>query len=108
MRVTAMYLAFAALTGSGCLRDIRDIVFHCDSEHQCGAGGTCEPTGLCSFPDSACPAGRRYGSLAGDLAGQCVAEFILPDAGIDAPPIDSPVAAWCPRPALSPIQTCAR
>src|SRR5690242_11764591 len=99
MRVTAMYLAFAALTGSGCLRDIK---FICFSDDQCDgeAGGTCEPVGYCSFPDFACaPPSRRYGSLAGkDYAGKCVGEhYIPPDAGIDAAvPIDSPIAAWCP------------
>lgn len=38
----------------------------------CGAGGQCEPDGLCSFADSACPSGRAYGGeVAGDVAGQC-------------------------------------
>jgi len=34
--------------------------------------GTCEPTGFCSFPDATCTSGKRYGSLSGALADQCV------------------------------------
>jgi len=76
-----------------------------------GAGGSCEPVGYCSFPDSACgPAGRRYGGLASNgLAGKWVGEFIRPDAGIDAPPIDSPIATCCPVPyAVASSDLCAR
>lgn len=50
--------------------------FACDQAADCSDGGsvgTCEPTGWCSFPDTTCESGSRYGELAGDgLAGQCV------------------------------------
>jgi len=68
--------------------------FHCDTDHTCGAGGTCEASGLCSFPDGSCgPGGQRYGDLSGDLSGTCVPGNQPPaDAGIDTPivpPVDA-------------------
>lgn len=52
--------------------------FSCEDDDQCaadGRDGTCEPTGACSFPDDACPSGRRYGDHSrSDLAGMCVDE----------------------------------
>src|SRR5206468_4112703 len=66
--------------------------FECTSNASCRNGGimgTCETTGFCSFPDSTCALGSRYGTAAGGgLAGQCVGEMIGSDAGsgaIDAP-----------------------
>lgn len=48
-------------------------VFNCQNATDCGGDGTCEPSGFCSFPDPACPSGRRYGDLAGTgLANKCV------------------------------------
>jgi hypothetical protein len=49
--------------------------FVCDADVQCvtdDAAGRCEPEGVCSFPDEACPSGHRYGKLGGELAGECV------------------------------------
>jgi hypothetical protein len=47
--------------------------FACSADAQCGAGGRCEAVGYCSFPDSACSAGRRFDELApGELASECV------------------------------------
>lgn len=35
--------------------------------------GVCEPTGFCSFPDTSCPSGQRYGEFAGEGLGEaCV------------------------------------
>lgn len=48
-----------------------DTTFECSANAQC-EGGTCEPLGLCSFPDDGCDSGRRYGELSGTLAGTCV------------------------------------
>jgi cysteine-rich repeat protein len=45
--------------------------FECSTSDEC-SGGTCEPDGLCSFADAACPSGRRYGESAGGKAGTCV------------------------------------
>jgi Concanavalin A-like lectin/glucanases superfamily/Domain of unknown function (DUF2341) len=51
--------------------------FVCEGDDDCtkgGARGVCEPTGACSFPDDACPSGRRYGAYGSDgLANKCVA-----------------------------------
>jgi hypothetical protein len=66
----------------------------CKTDDQCRSevkqGGQCEmSTGLCSFSDTSCESGRRYGGLAGDQSGECVGGgVILPpiDAAIDAPP----------------------
>jgi len=50
--------------------------YTCNSAAQCVNGnavGTCEPTGFCSFTDSACASGWRYGTYAGSgLGGTCV------------------------------------
>jgi hypothetical protein len=43
----------------------------CATSSDCG-DGFCEADGLCSVADVACPSGRRYGDLAGALAGTCV------------------------------------
>jgi len=37
-----------------------------------GAAGACEPSGYCSFADEDCDSGRRYASLSGPLADECV------------------------------------
>lgn len=44
----------------------------CLEDEQCGAEGTCESTGLCSFPDVACESGQRYGGYAGSFSGECI------------------------------------
>ena len=47
--------------------------FNCQDSEDCSSSGQCEPSGFCSFPDSECPSGRRYGDLAGvGLANECV------------------------------------
>lgn len=49
--------------------------FVCSSNAECTetTGGRCEPSGACSFPDLACPTGRRYGQAGNpNIAGQCV------------------------------------
>jgi hypothetical protein len=59
-----------AIAGSaGCLKTT---AFHCASSTDCGAGGTCELVGYCSFADSSCSGGRRFGDLSGSYAKQCV------------------------------------
>ena len=51
-------------------------VFACGDDKECtGAdGGRCEANGYCSFPDAACPSGRRYGDLSGPFSGKCVVD----------------------------------
>jgi len=68
--------------------------YHCSSAGQCVAdarAGSCEPTGFCSFADTSCGSGRRYGAHAGDgLGGLCVDDN-RPDGGAsDGPSIDAP------------------
>lgn len=50
-------------------------VFTCLEDQDCidegGAGGVCEPNNLCTFPDAACPAGKRWHDRAAELAGKC-------------------------------------
>jgi hypothetical protein len=71
-------LACALLLG-GCLRSTE---FHCSDSTQC-AGGVCQPVGFCSFENSGCPSGQRFGDSAGMYAGQC-ADGGDVDAGVDA------------------------
>ncbi len=71
----------------GCLRSTE---FKCMTDTDCSASGAlCEPTGYCSFTDSACAMGRRYGDYSGSYSNQCVGEQqMMPDggdAGGDAP-----------------------
>src|SRR5262249_23224333 len=64
--------------------------FHCSDDRSCGAGGACESSsGFCSFPDSACESGRRYGELAGGQSNKCVGAV---EPGVDAA-IDAPIEA---------------
>jgi len=69
--------------------------FSCTDDNSCGAGGKCEPdTSLCSFADTSCPSGRKYGDLAGGQSGKCVDGGGPPldaglDSGADAPPPDA-------------------
>lgn len=50
-------------------------VYICESNEQCVTGpyqGTCQPSGLCSFPDEDCDSGQRYPEHSGPMAGECV------------------------------------
>ena len=79
---------------AGCIRGASG--FHCDTSTECGAGGTCEPGGLCSFPDQDCASGRRFGSASGSASNTCVGAVAI-DAGVDGPadarPTDAPIDA---------------
>lgn len=56
---------------SACLRN--DGAFPCEDDAQCGAGGQCEMSAhYCSFVDTSCPSGRRYGVFSGPEATHCV------------------------------------
>jgi hypothetical protein len=79
-------LAAAAIPLSSCLRSTQ---YQCNSATECartGGPGYCEATGYCSFDDTTCDSGRRYGDLSGPFAGQCVDLDLPDDAGVDAPP----------------------
>jgi len=88
-----MRLAVIALALTACLRSTE---YKCDTSSQCGAGGVCESTNYCSFPDDQC--GRRYGTSAGPLANQCVGGTAV-DGGVDSArdgSIDSGSGSQCP------------
>lgn len=74
---------------AGCLRATE---YKCTTSDQCGAGGTCQASGYCSFADSSC--GQRYGAEAGPYANQCVGTSGGLDAGTDSATSDA--ANHCP------------
>jgi hypothetical protein len=74
----AIAAALAAAPAAGCLRSS---TFTCETDPEC-SGGTCEADHYCSFNDSTCPSGRRYGDQSGPVANECVGGN--PD--IDGPP----------------------
>ncbi|HET6281317.1 MAG TPA: lectin-like protein [Polyangia bacterium] len=62
----AAAVSLLTVLAAGCLD--QSFVFLCKSSDQCvssGRTGVCEPTGRCSFSDSGCSSGRRYGRYAG-------------------------------------------
>jgi hypothetical protein len=78
-------LLFVAVLGSaGCLRTTE---FKCTESAQCGTDGVCEEIGFCSFGDTRCESGRRFGELSGaTYSGRCVGDGSIDgDAGIDTP-----------------------
>jgi hypothetical protein len=79
MRTTIIVAAALAALSSACLRSTQ---YSCTEDSQCGAGGVCEPSRFCSFSDSDCAGGRRYGEFSGSLANKCVDET-HGDAGVD-------------------------
>jgi hypothetical protein len=84
-----------AILGAGCLRKTE---FFCMTSADCngGNGGNCEGTGYCSYADTNCPMGQRYGDYAGSYSGKCVGEEVtMDDGGIDGPMDDVPPAG-CP------------
>lgn len=78
--VRRLLTAFSALlfaAGAGC----QSGVFTCETDIQCGSGGRCEFDGYCSFPDTECESGRRYGRHAtNELVDACVSEMVSTDA----------------------------
>jgi hypothetical protein len=58
------------IVAAGCVHPAA--AFRCSSSEQCTGGGTCQPTGFCSFNDPACASAQRYGAASGDLSGVCV------------------------------------
>lgn len=82
-RVRALCCLAACATLGACLRKTE---FKCTTDTDC-SGGFCESTSFCSFADSECADGRRYGDFAGSLSNTCVGAS-MNDGGIDTP--DSP------------------
>ena len=72
----AALLASTLLFIAGCKRPSA----HCQTAEDCRSGGTCEPSGFCSYADADCPHGRRYSKHArGDLREQCVSVNVCGD-----------------------------
>ena len=76
-------------------------VFNCDDDSQC-SGGVCQPERVCSFADTTCPSGQRFGEHAGSLSNTCVGDM-PPDAAIDAPTMCEPNTKACFQHA---VETC--
>lgn len=72
-------LALAALAAAGCFDASSG--FSCGGDGECvhgGVQGRCEASRYCSFPDSLCASGFRFGDeAAAPFAGQCVSELDL-------------------------------
>jgi hypothetical protein len=89
----AAFLLLPLSLSAACLRPTE---YQCTANSQCTPAGVCQTdVGYCSFSDSACESGQRFGASAGPHANQCVGEQAGVDAGIDAPMTDAPPAA-CP------------
>jgi hypothetical protein len=76
-------LIFVAIAcTAGCLRQTE---FKCATDTDCSTGGAvCQASGYCSFTDSDCPSGQRYGDYAGSNSGQCVDDSMpMVDGGVD-------------------------
>lgn len=71
-RTLHLALLALALTAGAC---VKLDTFTCAASDECvhdGVPGTCEADGLCSFPDTSCGSGKKYGEFAGPQSGQCV------------------------------------
>lgn len=72
----------ACMFGAGCSKDF----FVCSTSSECteAEGGRCEASGACSFPDAACPTGRRYGEAGNpQVAGTCAPLEDVGSTGVD-------------------------
>jgi hypothetical protein len=93
------WLFIAVVASAGCLRKTE---YKCTDTTQCGAGGQCEDTGYCSFVDTSCDSGRKYGEFSGSTySGVCVdGTSIMVDAGTDGSMtdgmVDGMVTVGCP------------
>lgn len=83
-----LLLALVMSAASACRSSLDS--FTCTSDRDCqleGVDGFCEAEMLCSFADTGCLSGRRFGTLAGKASNECVVE-----AAADAAPVDDPAA----------------
>lgn len=66
-------LLIGVVLAAGCVRGGGS--YTCTTDAECvlaGASGRCEAAGFCSFPDSTCDTGFRFGVHSGSFAGDCV------------------------------------
>jgi hypothetical protein len=103
----APLMAIVVISALAC--DAFHQTFTCSMDTECvraGVHGRCELARYCSFPDSNCPGGMRYGELAGpEVAGQCVLRA-SPDGGATVDGSAGPPDASNPNDACVPT-TCA-
>jgi len=93
----SLFLFIAIASSAGCLRSTN---FQCANDGECGAGGQCESDRFCSFADSSCSGGRRYGDNSGPNSGECTSGGTGGEAGME-PTVNGeagmePIAAQCP------------
>lgn len=72
-------LGVVLICAAGC---VKGGSFQCASADQCvrdGVQGRCEAVGYCSFPDTGCASGQRFGDFADPYSNQCVGDA---DAGM--------------------------
>jgi len=77
-----MILIVAATIAAGC---VKASDFQCAADSVCihaDVQGTCESNGYCSFPDTSCSSGKRFGALSGSSADQCVGAGSGSDGGV--------------------------
>ena len=79
-------LVAALLLAAGTAGCLRTTEFKCMTDADCSASGAvCETTQYCSFTDTECAMGRRYGEFSGMYSNQCVGETSMNDGGVDTP-----------------------
>lgn len=81
MRLASYLIPFtAAVAAMGCSSTLSE--FRCDSAADCTGEvvGQCEASGHCSFSDSTCASGFRFGKHAGVETDSCVGGMLAPDA----------------------------
>lgn len=97
-RMRAVFWLAVSATSVACVKHRE---FECSTNDQCvfdGTSGFCEANHFCSFPDTKCDTGRRFGEHSGPVAGSCTIAVEL-DAGIDGTPDvapDAPFISVCP------------
>jgi hypothetical protein len=97
-----MRLSAAALLLLGTAACVKPSGFTCTDDDTCVQGGTqgrCEPAGACSFPDTSCPSGFRFGAAEAEpLGGECVVPEAdagpLPPNLVTNPGFESDLAGW--------------
>jgi hypothetical protein len=85
MARTLVLVLAACLTGCS---PFGGSAFHCETSDQCNAKGPgmCQSNGFCSYADSNCPLGQRYGDNSGQNSSVCVGDEPGDDGGVDTGP----------------------
>lgn len=86
LTVTVGLGAFGIAAGGASCNPVSD--FQCSTTEDCiaqGEGGICEANNFCTFPDMACPSGKRWHDRASSLAGMCFGEGTATATDTDDP-----------------------